>query len=339
MKVERSLPRRWAYRGLQVAIAAGGVAAIVGSGGGGFFAIDCPSTICQQYVYVNVEPLRQTAQVGQNVTFRGVTSGTVPVQQYQWCRAAPGSSTCVAIPGATGSTLTVQNATLADDQARYELTVTGSGTSHTDSGQLLVSTAPAVVFQDGEFLGAGWAWSGFVGSGQGVPSSAVRVSRQTSGGNPGAYLAIEYGPLSSADRLLAAHTSLAATYDPGQFGAIYSIDFRAECKAFSGYGERMSVSPMLKQGARTYTAWLRHQHYCGEPGWTFESVFGSIVVSDFAQILDGPPCGAGEACPDFSAAGAPITFGMHTVNDYVDPGAAGVASQGVDNWRVSVWRR
>ncbi len=300
---------------------------------------DCPPEICQTFVWVNVEPTTQTAQLGQTVIFRGNVSGTVPVEQYQWCRYAPGASTCVPIPGATRSTLTIQNVNLADDQARYELKVTGSGTSHTDSGKLLVSTAPAVVFQDGEFLEAGWTWSGFVGGGSGTPSSAVRVTRPTSGGNPGAYRAIEYGPLSSGDRMTATHIAQAATYDPGLLGAIYSIDFRAECKVLAGYGARMSVGPLLRQGARTYAGhWLYAQN-CEEPDWTFDASRGSIVASNFAQILDGPPCGAGETCPNFSASGAPITFGMYTVNDYVDPGPTGVASHGVDNWRVDVWRR
>ena len=340
MNAKRGMLHRWAYRGLHLAIAAGGIATIVGSGGVPFDPWgSCPSYLCQEYVWVTLEPHRQTAQIGGSVTFRGVASGTATFQQYQWCRLAPGSSTCVVIPGATGSALTVQNATLADDQARYTVTVSGSGTSDSDSGQLLVSTTPAVVFEDGEFLEAGWAWSGFVGFAQGTPSSALRVTRPTVGGNPGAYRAIEYGPLSSVDRMFATHIAQAATYDPGQLGAIYSIDFRAECRGLSGDGVRMSVRPLLRQGARTYAGDFVYEQECGAPGWNFDSGRGSMVASNFDQILNGPPCGAGETCPDFSAAGAPITFGMYTVNDRVDAGPTGVASHGVDNWRVSVWRR
>ena len=338
MKAERGLLCQWAYRSLHLAIAVAGMAAIAGSGGGAWWP-PCAPEICQKYVWVDVEPPRHTAQVGQAVTFRAAESGTVSVQQYQWCRYAPGASTCTPIPGATGPTLTIQNVNLSDDQARYEVTGSGQQSSHTDSGQLLVSTAPAVVFQDGEFLEASWAWSGFVGFAQGTPSSALRVTRPTVGGNPGAYRAIEYGPLSSVDRMFATHIAQAATYDPGQLGAIYSIDFRAECRGLSGDGVRMSVRPLLRQGARTYAGDFVYEQECGAPGWNFDSGRGSMVASNFDQILNGPPCGAGETCPDFSAAGAPITFGMYTVNDYVDPGPTGIASQGVDNWRVGVWRR
>ena len=338
MGAERFLLRRWARRGLLWAIGAGGIAAIVGSGGGGWW-VDCPSSICQLFVWVEVEPPRQTTHVGQTVTFRAVDSGTVSAQHYQWCRYAPGSSTCAPIAGATGSTLTIPNVNLADDQARYEVTATASGaTGRTDSAQLLVSTAPAVVFEDGEFLDLGWSWSGFVGNGQGVPSSSVSVSRPIAGGNPGAYRAVEYGPLSVGNRMSAMHVAEAATYDPGQLGAVYSIDFSAECKGLAGYGARMWVMPLLRQGARTFAAAWEHGQSCEGPGWAFDSVRGSIVASEFSEIVGGPPCGAGESCPDFSAAGAPITFGMRTVNDHVDPGPAGVASQGVDNWRVIVWR-
>ena len=342
MGAERAFSQRWARRGLQWAIGAGGIAAIVGSGGIGISwpPYPCPGTICQQFVWVDVEPPRQTAQVGQTVTFRALESGTVSAQHYQWCRYAPGGATCAPIAGATGSTLTIQNVNLADDQARYEVTATASGaTGHTSSGRLLVSTAPAVVFEDGEFVEAGWSWSGFAGFPPGTPSAAVSVSRPASGGNPGAYRAVEYGPLTVGERMFATHVAVGATYDPGQLGAIYAIDFRAECKGLSGYGVRMGVRPLLRQGARTYLGSSLYRQSCEEPNWAFDSGRGSLVASDFSQIVAGPPCGAGESCPDWSAAGAPITFGMYTENDHVDAGPAGVASQGVDNWRVGVWRR
>ena len=338
METGRSLLRRWSHRGVNVALAVAGLAAIVGSGGGWW--IPCTAPTCVRYVWVEVEPPRLTAQLGQTATFRAVDSGTIPASHYQWCRYAPGSSTCAPIAGATASTLTIQNVNLADDQARYEVTASASGaTSRTSSGQLLVSTAPAVVFEDGEFVEAGWAWSGFVGFPPGAPSAAVSVSQPASGGNPGAYRVVEYGPLSSGNRMFVTHIALAATYDPGQLGAIYSIDFRAECRGLSGYGVRMGVMPLLRQGARTYLGSSLFRQSCEEPGWAFETGRGSIVASDFSEIVAGPPCGAGESCPDFSAAGAPITFGMYTINDHVDEGPTGVASQGVDNWRVGVWRR
>lgn len=340
MNREGTLIDRWAYRGIHLAIAAAGIAAIVGSGGGGFIDLSGPPG-CTGYcpvIWVSVEPVMQTAQVGGAVSFRAVAGGTVPVRQYEWCRYASGSSTCDVLPGATGSTLTLQNVNLEDDQAQYRVTASGSGASDTGYGRLLVSTAPALTFEDGEFVEADWVWAGFVGSAPGVSSSAVRVTRSTAGGNPGAYRAIEYGPLSTGSRMFATHIAQAATYDPGQFGAIYSIDFQAECKGLTGDGSAMSLRPLLTQGGRTYAGHFGYGQECGEPGWTFDNARGSMVASSFSQILAGPPCSAGEACPDFSAAGAPITFGLYTVNTFVSEGAAGVASHGVDNWRLSVWR-
>lgn len=300
----------------------------------------CPPDICQRFVWVEVDPPRQTAQVGQTVSFRSRQSGTVGVEQYQWCRYAPGGSTCVRIEGAREATLTVAGVSLADDKAVYEVTAIGSGAvQHTDSGELLVVAAPVLDYQDGEFFDGDWTWHGFSGFAPGVSSDALGVWSASSSGNPGAHRVVSYGPITSGDRMFATHLASRVAYDPKQQGAIYSIDFSAQCKALSGYGVRMSVRPLIRQGSRTYTTDILYAQYCEGPGWNFENDRGSIVMSDFSQVLVGPPCGQTESCPDFSADGAPITFGMLTVNDHVDVGPAGTASQGIDNWRTGVWRR
>ena len=101
----------------------------------------------------------------------------------------------------------------------------------------------------------------------------------------------------------------------------------------------MSVRPLIKQAERLFATDIYYAQYCDGPGWVFDGTRGSITAMDFSQVISGPPCPADEVCPNFSVTGAPITFGMLTVNDHVDPGPGGVASMAVDNWRIGVWRR
>lgn len=333
MEAERHPLRRWAYRGMHLAIVAGGLAAIVGSGGAGFPAFPEWEVSNEPYLSVEVRPYTATVQVGHDATFRAFVSGTAlsGTPSYSWCRQAPGTSICVPIPGANGPTYTVTSANLADDQAVYLVSASSGGKSDLDSGLLMVSSAPGVVFQDTEFLEADWQSSGF--DSQRAPSSAFSVSRASTAGNPGAHRVVEYGPAPPAEHV--AHTAQAAIYDPGQQGSIYAIDFNVDCLAISApEGAEPNVRPMLRQGARIYYGPLQ---VCGTNAWSSYSTRpgGSLLRFAFA-IFHGPACGAGESCPDFSAAGAPITFGALTRRGLSS--WEGV-SQALDNWRVTVWRR
>jgi hypothetical protein len=63
----------------------------------------------------------------------------------------------------------------------------------------------------------------------------------------------------------------------------------------------------------------------------------SLAAQDFV-LLDGPACGAGDSCPDFSASAAPLRFGF-VRNSQALAGVAGTIAHGIDNWKVTVWRR
>lgn len=336
---QRIVPRRWLRVGAQTAIAAAGLAAIVGSGGGGGLGgFDCPPELCPAYVWVNVEPERATVQVGQDVVFEARVNvyGSLPSPRYAWCRLPAGGSTCEPIAGADGPSLTVARVNLADDQSTYRVRVTAGSSSMSSAALLMVSASPPAVFGDGDFVPGAWTSTGFVGTPPRTPSSAFTVARPADGGNPGAFLSVTYGPLATGASMRVVHAAQAAVYDPAQLGAIYTIDFRAECKAIAGYGVRMHLTPMLRQGTRTYFGDLLFQQTCESSAWAFDEGRGSLVANDF-QIFEGPACGAAESCPDFSASGAPITFGVITGNEFVDPATA--PAHGVDNWQVSVWRR
>ena len=61
----------------------------------------------------------------------------------------------------------------------------------------------------------------------------------------------------------------------------------------------------------------------------------SLLPTDF-QRLDGTPCRAGEPCVDY---GAPLTVGFVTEFAISGSNSGGALTPGVDNWKVTVWRR
>lgn len=69
--------------------------------------------------------------------------------------------------------------------------------------------------------------------------------------------------------------------------------------------------------------------------WGHEGAYAGLTARDFYQF-DGPPCGTGEACPDFSAGAAPLRFGFLRI---ADAWVEGPVVHGIDNWRVAVWPR
>lgn len=329
MRADRSALKKMYRHGIRFAIIAAGVVAIVGSGGGWISLGDWgDSPIYQRYVWVDVEPPRATAQIGQDVVFKAIEGGTLWALSFAWCRLPAGGSSCEPIADAVGPTLTVARVNLTDDQSTYRVRVTNGSSTHTAKALLMVSASSPAIFSDGDFVPAGWTSSGFS---TGSPTSAFTVAQSPDGGNPGAFLKVTFGPLDTEASMRIAHAAQAAVYDPAQLGAIYSIDFRAECKYIEG---SVYLAPMLWQGARSYFGSLEQN--CRSAAWEFDTGRGSLVASDFT-ILDGPICGAAESCPDFSAAGTPITFGLETRNRYID--ARATPAVGVDNWQVSIWRR
>ena len=104
------------------------------------------------------------------------------------------------------------------------------------------------------------------------------------------------------------HLALSAVYDPAAQGEIRTIDFSEDCRAvLNGYVPY--TVPMLEQGGRRYVANSTSRRSCASSDWTAVFLRASLVPTDFV-LADGPACGVGESCPDFSAAGAPITLGL-----------------------------
>ena len=330
----------------QLVVASLGVISILGSGGG-LGALNCFDAcidLTPPAPAVFITPQRLTVQVGAMATFTAnVTPFATPESlRLQWCRMPKGVTSCTNIAGATDRTLTWPNATLGDDGAQFQLNVTdANGTSQAHS-ILAVSSAPGVVFADANFAEADWAVTAVINpASSGATHSA---SQAATGGNPGAFRSVTYVMPQTPASVRLFHTPVSGVYDPAAQGAIYVIDFALDCVrlAFEGVNQSPSVIGMIEQGGRRFIpasdtyAWL---WYCNQNSyWETVTPISSVSVGEFA-LTDGPACGPAEACPDFSAQAAPIRVGFMTsvaVNSSAPPGSI---VQGIDNWKVTVWRR
>ncbi len=337
--------RPWG-RGLAlVTVVVCGLYAVIGSGGGGGAAPECSffSNSCNPTIgpppptpAVRIEPARITLQVGSASTF-STQLANIDNPSYQWCRTDRGAGTCIALAGVTGSGYTLAAATLADDGARLRVTVSGSNGIATAESVLAVSAMPGVRFGDGDF-GVG-SWDVEVITTPSVGGPGYRAERLASGGSPDAWFRVAVELQQANSSLRAFHLANAAVYDPAVQGAIHVIDFGEDCIAPAGSTSNVLVftTPLLTQAGRRYTARSTWSWACTSTTWLPVARAVGLARDDFVQV-DGPACAAGQACPDFSATAAPLRFGFVRSADGSGGAQPGVALQGTDNWRVTVWR-
>jgi len=184
--------------------------------------------------------------------------------------------------------------------------------------------AGMVFFSDGTFNDSDWTLV-IKTSGNG---GTVSASQYTSGGNPGAYRRIENtvnaGSKSSPSVVYGFHIRSGATYDPSTQGPIAYIDYSEDSRMFSGFGDGQGTGPALLQSGKYYYA---SGLYAKQSVWTTQTL-SSLVAADFVNVSDP------NDHPDFSASGAPITFGFVRYNSTRSAGYSITA--GIDNWEVSV---
>jgi len=315
-------------------IAVLGALTIVGSGGGlpGFPEIDWGGGGGSVPILprVVVLPYRPTVAVGTIVTFEADVLNATPPIAYQWRRNG------VTITGATGPTYTLGGAQLGDDAAQFSVTVVAANGAATGGVVLLVSPLPGVVFQDADFPLSNWTVTATAQPAENGPTHIE--SQAADGGNPDPYRSITYQMTAGPSSLHLVHFAITATYDAATQGAIYTIDLAEDCsrRSFSSglIFTGLTHSPMFEQAGRTYTPrnWLGS---CAS-AWSSTRVW-SLRADEFT--LSGPPCGTNEKCPDFSATAPPLRFGFVTNLGLATGSSAGSVVQGVDNWKLTVWRR
>jgi len=322
-----------------LAIVGLGLIGIVGSGGGiAFLPSDCPAGMDCSGVATPVPILRPahvTAQVGTSVMF-SVTGLNVPASQatYQWARSSDGGAHYVNIAFATGDTLVLGSVNLADDGAIFQVTASANGVSGSAVAHLAVSASPGLVFADGEFPADQWVATALPTGSAAAPTHSEELV--ATGGHPGAYRKMVFQLAPEAATGGVAYTSLADAYDPPTQGAIYVIDYSEDGISLETGSSTLTRSVMLlEQAGRRYIATPPDAFPRLATVWQVSQDTPSLRAQDFT-VLDGPPCNAGESCPDFSSGGAPMRFGCWRLS--AGPRGAAI-SHGIDNWKVTVWRR
>lgn len=340
MKTEpaSSVARQWRLRALTGLVALLGVAAIVGSGGGSLGFPPCNEPWCNQpppppSPEVRIDPPYVTALVGRPVTLTAVTANLSGTVSYAWKRSSDGGNTFVAIADASARTYTLASVNLSDDGAVFQVQAwTGDGSvRYVATSRLTVSAVPGLVYQDGTFVPADWTASAVPGPAPAVPPHDE--TQEASGGNPDAYRRMTLQIPAGAGAASVFHFSQTALYDPAAQGAINVVDYAENCQDFDGDLVYTESSMALEQGGRRYVS--NTDGTCSKSGWTSAPGRASLRAEDFRQF-DGPACPTGASCPDFSAGGAPLRFGCLRTT-FGGPGDGG--THGIDNWKVTVWRR
>jgi hypothetical protein len=248
---------------------------------------------------------------------------------YQWHRDG------VAIAGATGPSYLLGGAQVSDDGAQFNVVARGANGTAVGSAQLHVSSTPPVVFQDTEFQVANWSVATIASSG----NPSFTALRSETGGNPDAYRLIVHRTLAGTSDLQLVHSNQLSVYDPRQSGAVYVIEFAVDCEVVS---RSPGVSPNIPQ----YAVTLEQAGRVYQIGSTltfcdtvWKTLADASVTAGASKQLTGPPCSATEMCPDLSADGAPLRFGLFTEARTASGSVEGTMQLGFDNWKVSVWRR
>lgn len=343
--------RAWVRAAALAGIVAAGLISIVGSGGG----VDAPecsffSDVCDPGDFLGdlpplpmppqaaAAPPRQAVQAGSGASFSAQAAG-VDLPRYQWQRSDDAGANFVDIAGATGSMLTLANAQRADDGAafRWQLRSGSNDAVQATSNAvtLLVSSQPALVFEDGDFAPADWSASAIADPSQDGPSHSENLS--DTGGLPGAFRHMVHTMTAGPSSLRVFNLRVSAAYDPQALGAIHAIDYREDCSLLGTTSAAFNVFSfaIVEQAGRRYASSAGRGCLSKWVG-NFDPI-PTLRAADFVQV-DGPACGPNEACPDFSAAGAPLHFGFERRVSAPAGLAAGSIEHGIDNWKFTVWR-
>ncbi len=200
---------------------------------------------------------------------------------------------------------------------------------------LLPCRAGAAVFSDGTFNDADWTTT-VLTFGAGGGSSTAQVA---SGGNTGAYrqtgMSVNtVGEDGNWAGVCVISLRDDAVYDPAAQGAVASvkitIDLMADTEELpSGVADGVSLA--MEQSGIIYVA-----YHMAIP--TEEWVTNGPVEDEYADVF-WPWPGNGDQVdmhPDFSASGAPITFGYYWTLTNLSQEHGGNVTTGIDNWIVEV---
>lgn len=340
MSIEWRRPSVWGRAFALACVSVLGVAGIVGSGGGSLGFPPCTGSFCGNnnpppppVPSASIRPPYLTVQVGMPVSYSAETANVSGSLSYQWRRSSDGGRSYVDIAGATGQTYSLPSVNLGDDGAVFRVDVrTATEGTLPALSHLAVSASPGVVFADGEFAPADWLSSP-------VPDPDQKAfvhteERVATGGNPDAYRKMSFQIPQGAGAARLFYRSATAIYYPAAQGTIHVIDYAEDCIALQTSTTTYTMSSLvIEQNGRRYLS--NTSDICTATTWSGVATRASLTAQDF-RFVDGPVCASGESCPDFSVSAPPLRFGYWRI---VFGAPGDLVAHGIDNWKVTVWRR
>jgi hypothetical protein len=196
------------------------------------------------------------------------------------------------------------------------------------------SSAPAIAqsttFFDGDFT-SDWTYFQIPAGNGGSGSMAV----QGGGGNPGTYVVASTQVAGGCAAIYAFAFKTSATYNPASAGALPGVSYSEDAKLIDGFGSGQATGPAILQGGRVYV--LPGFPTGTDTNW-HRMVAGGLSASSFIEVLGGPCPDYSDpgSHPDFSVAGAPMTFGYFRANSQIEPFPSYSITAAIDNWSVTL---
>jgi hypothetical protein len=193
---------------------------------------------------------------------------------------------------------------------------------------ILVLAPPAgasiIAFSDDTFTPSNWSLTTQTKG----PGGDASVVQKSSGGDPGAYRQVTVDVIGGSDsEVYAFNLKNGATVAPASTGAIISLTYTEARNTTTG----QEFGPAIEQGGNLYYAYAG---WSGTSGWQSTTMtFTPGAATNNLLTSFGTYMSSSEH-PDFSATGAPMTFGFAAIDN--STASSFTAVSGYDNWGISV---
>jgi len=188
--------------------------------------------------------------------------------------------------------------------------------------------AQAVIMSDGVFNPANWSGQVFV-----TGTSTGYATTDLTGGVPNEHRrisSISSGSFLSWDRSLFIDLNTTAVVNLATLGGITQIDYSEDHRC-ACIGGGMLWGPALEQGGQFYIVTGNVMPNSHTLPWQYETL-SALTAIDFEEVSVTSSTWSNPAShPDFSAGGAPITFGYVRAKAFIS-----ATTSLLDNWSVSV---
>jgi hypothetical protein len=183
--------------------------------------------------------------------------------------------------------------------------------------------ASIITFSDDTFTPSNWSLTTQTKG----PGGDASVVQKSSGGNPGAYRQVTVDVIGSSDsEVFAFNLKNGATVAPASTGAIISLTY-SEDRNTTG----QEFGPAIQQGSNLYYAYAGSGGTSGWQSTTMTFTPGAAtnnLLTSFGTDISS------STHPDFSANGAPMTFGFAAIDN--STASSFTAVSGYDNWAIGV---